>query len=88
MFEKSSESHIRSRHGWLFKNPWEADSARGWAEPHLGLAHKREPAELGRLLGWTVVGRGEAVVHGMIRDAAHLGRAALQRARRLTAAGN
>jgi hypothetical protein len=88
IFERSSESHVRSRYSWLFKNPWEADSAREWAEPYLGLAHKREPAEVGRLLGWSVIGRGEAAIHGMARDAAHLGRAALQRARRLIAAGN
>jgi hypothetical protein len=88
MFEKLSQRYIRSRHGWLFKEPWVADTNKEWAARYMGLAYKREPAELGRLLGWTMPGRGEAMVHGLFRNSAQLSRAVARKALRLIAADN
>ena len=70
VFEQLSESRVRSRFEWLFKDPWEASLAHDWAQTILGLPHKREANEVARLLGWTPLGQAEALLHRAARRGA------------------
>jgi hypothetical protein len=88
LFEKLSESYIRARHPWLFKEPWNAELGPGWAEPFLGLQHKREPLAVARLLGWSIAGQAELPIHDALRWVRSKGQGAMRRICRSVAGGN
>ena len=81
LIECYTESHVRRSHPMLFREPWNAEDLRIWAEPFVGHSFRRGPSEVGRLLGWTPIGQGEALVHCAARRLADLGRGAMRRFR-------
>lgn len=84
LVECYSEPRVQRNHAALFRDPWDAESLKSWADPFLGEEHRRAPAELARLLGWNAIGQTELLVHRGATRLAHLARAALRRARRLS----
>jgi len=84
LIECYTESHVRRSHPLLFRDPWHAEDLRVWAEAFVGHSFRREPPEVGRLLGWTPIGQGEALVHSAARRFADLGRGAMRRIRALS----
>ncbi len=79
LIECFSEAHVRRSHPLLFSEPWNAKALRSWAEPYLGHAFRREPSQVARLLGWTLPGQAEAVVHRVARKTAELSRGAMRK---------
>ena len=81
--ERWSEEYVRSKHPELFKNPWDAALLREWAEPFLGIQHKRELPQLAELLGWSPIGQVEVRVHDGAKLCVNVLKAAMRRIRRL-----
>ena len=82
VIDAMSEPNVRARHPMLFKEPWDAQPLEDWAAQVLGLDNKRSHVELARLLGWTVTGQTEVVIHRAARRTADLAQAVVRRIRR------
>ena len=52
--EKSQKSQLEKQYPDLFVTPWEAPSRKDWADEVVGLKHKRSPAKIAKLLGWSL----------------------------------
>lgn len=52
--ERAQESEVRRRYGQFFRPPHEAVQQCDWARETLGADFRRTPAEIARLLGWTM----------------------------------
>ena len=50
--EWGSEESIRRTFPWLFRDPWEAEDNKAWADEMMGAAHRVELGKLKRFLGW------------------------------------
>ena len=52
--EKSQKSKLEKQFPEFFVAPWEASSRKDWADENVGVKHKRSPAEIAKLLGWSL----------------------------------
>jgi hypothetical protein len=52
--DKSQKNQLEKQFPEFFVAPWEAPARKDWADEVMGVKHKSSPAEIAKLLGWSL----------------------------------